>query len=78
LSVFFVAFLPQFARSLGAMVELSVAFMVATFVVFVGYGLAASWVRRHVVQRPHVLAWMRRVFAASFVGLGAKLALTQR
>lgn len=78
LSVFFVAFLPQFAHSLGAMIELSVAFMVATFVVFVGYGLAASWVRRHVVQRPRVLAWMRRVFAASFVGLGAKLALTQR
>jgi threonine/homoserine/homoserine lactone efflux protein len=78
LSVFFVAFLPQFAHGLGAMIELSVAFMVATFVVFVGYGLAASWVRRHVVQRPRVLTWMRRVFAASFVGLGAKLAVTQR
>lgn len=78
LSIFFVAFLPQFAHSLDAMVELSVAFMVATFVVFVGYGLAASWVRRHVVQRPRVLAWMRRVFAASFVGLGARLAVTQR
>jgi len=78
LSVFFVAFLPQFAHSLGSMIELSIAFMVATFVVFVGYGLAASWVRRHVVQRPRVLTWMRRVFAASFVGLGAKLAVTQR
>jgi threonine/homoserine/homoserine lactone efflux protein len=78
LSVFFVAFLPQFAHSLGAMVELSIVFMVATFVVFVGYGLAAAWVRRHVVQRPRVLAWMRRVFAASFVGLGARLAVTQR
>jgi threonine/homoserine/homoserine lactone efflux protein len=78
LSVFFVAFLPQFAHTLGAMVELSIAFMAATFVVFVGYGLAASWVRAHVVQRPRVLAWLRRVFAASFVGLGAKLAVTQR
>jgi threonine/homoserine/homoserine lactone efflux protein len=78
LSVFFVAFLPQFAHSLGAMLELSIAFMVVTFVVFVAYGLAAAWVRRHVVQRPRVLAWMRRVFAASFVGLGTKLAATQR
>jgi threonine/homoserine/homoserine lactone efflux protein len=78
LSVFFVAFLPQFAHSLGPMLVLSIAFMVATFVVFVAYGLAASWMRVHVVQRPRVLAWMRRVFAASFVGLGAKLAATQR
>jgi threonine/homoserine/homoserine lactone efflux protein len=78
LSVFFVAFLPQFAHTLGSMLELSIAFMVATFVMFVAYGLAAAWVRRHVVQRPRVLAWMRRVFAASFVGLGAKLAATQR
>lgn len=78
LSVFFVAFLPQFAHRLGPMLELSVAFMVATFVVFVLYGLAAAWVRRHVVERPRVLAWLRRMFAASFVGLGAKLAVTQR
>jgi threonine/homoserine/homoserine lactone efflux protein len=60
------------------MLELSFAFMAATFVVFVGYGLAAAWVRRYVVARPRVLAWMRRVFAATFVGLGAKLAATSR
>jgi threonine/homoserine/homoserine lactone efflux protein len=83
LSVFFVAFLPQFVRAddphrLARMLELSFVFMAATFVVFVGYGLAAAWVRRHVVQRPRVLTWMRRVFAATFVGLGAKLAVTQR
>jgi threonine/homoserine/homoserine lactone efflux protein len=35
-------------------------------------------VRRHVVTRPRVLTWMRRTFAATFVGLGAKLAATQR
>ena len=78
LSVFFVAFLPQFAHDLGPMVELSVVFMVVTFVVFVLYGLAAVWVRRYVVGRPGVLAWLRRTFAATFVGLGAKLAVTQR
>jgi len=83
LSVFFVAFLPQFVRAddphrLARMLELSFAFMVATFVVFVAYGLAAAWVRRHVLGRPRVLVWMRRVFAGTFVGLGAKLAATQR
>jgi threonine/homoserine/homoserine lactone efflux protein len=83
LSVFFVAFLPQFVRAddphrLARMLELSFAFMVATFVVFAGYGLAASWMRRYVVERPRVLDWMRRTFAVTFVGLGAKLAVTQR
>ena len=83
LSIFFFAFLPQFVTAddsnrLPHMLELSVVFMLVTFVVFVGYGLAASWVRHHVVSRPRVLAWMRRTFAAAFVGLGAKLAFSER
>ena len=53
-------------------------FMLMTFVVFVGYGLFAAAVRRHVIARPQVLTWLRRTFAASFVALGAKLALTTR
>jgi threonine/homoserine/homoserine lactone efflux protein len=52
--------------------------MVMTFVVFVIYGVFAASVRNHVISRPRVLAWMRRTFAAAFVGLGAKLALEQR
>jgi threonine/homoserine/homoserine lactone efflux protein len=83
LSIFFFAFLPQFvavndAHRLLHMLELSTVFMLITFVVFVCYGLAASWVRHHVVSRPRVLTWMRRTFAAAFVGLGAKLALAER
>jgi threonine/homoserine/homoserine lactone efflux protein len=83
LSIFFLAFLPQFVSAgdshrLLHMLELSAVFMVATFVVFVGYGLIASSVRRLVISRPRVLAWMRRTFAAAFVGLGAKLALAER
>jgi threonine/homoserine/homoserine lactone efflux protein len=83
LSIFFFAFLPQFVKPgeshrLSHMFELSVVFMVLTFVVFVGYGLFASWVRSHVISRPRVLVWMRRTFAASFVALGAKLAFTTR
>ena len=83
LSIFFLAFLPQFiaaeeAAPLVRMLALSLVFMLMTFVVFAIYGVFAAAVRRHIVSRPSVLAWMRRSFAAAFAGLGAKLALTER
>jgi threonine/homoserine/homoserine lactone efflux protein len=83
LSIFVLAFLPQFvsageAYPLARMLELSAVFMLMTFVVFVGYGLFAASVRDHVISRPQILAWMRRSFAAAFVALGAKLALADR
>lgn len=83
LSIFFVAFLPQFipageASPLARMLELSGVFMAMTFVVFALYGLFAAAMRDHVVTRPQVMAWLRRTFAAAFVALGAKLALTER
>ena len=83
LSIFFFAFLPQFVQAgeqqpLERMLLLSGVFMLLTFVVFVGYGLFASAIRRHVISRPRILAWMRRTFAAAFVALGAKLALSER
>jgi len=83
LSIFFMAFLPQFVSPrepapLGRMLELSAAFMLMTFVVFVGYGLFAAAIRDHVIARPRVLAWMRRTFAAAFVLLGARLAVETR
>jgi threonine/homoserine/homoserine lactone efflux protein len=83
LSIFFVAFLPQFmdksaASPLVDMLLLSGAFMGVTFVVFALYGLFAAAMRRHVIERPSVMAWMRRTFAAAFVLLGARLALQER
>ena len=83
LSIFFLAFLPQFVSAnephpVPQMIELSVVFMLMTFVVFVGYGLFAASIRDHVITRPRVLTWMRRTFAAAFVGLGIKLALADR
>jgi len=64
----------EFRRKL----ELSAVFMAMTFAVFVGYGLCAARVRRHVMARPGILAWMCRAFAAAFVALGAKLAFADR
>lgn len=83
LSIFFVAFLPQFiapdaAAPLARMLELSGVFMAMTFVIFAFYGVFAAAMRDHVVTRPRVMAWMRRSFAAAFVALGARLALTER
>jgi threonine/homoserine/homoserine lactone efflux protein len=83
LSIFFLAFLPQFVspaepRPLARMLALSGVFMLLTFVVFVGYGLFAAAVRRHIISRPRVLTWMRRSFAAAFAALGVKLALAGR
>ncbi|HYF85372.1 LysE family translocator [Azospirillum sp.] len=83
LSIFFLAFLPQFVsdadpQPLARMLELSGVFMALTFAVFVVYGLFAAAVRDQVVSRPRVLAWMRRSFAAAFAALGAKLALAER
>ncbi|MFF7639053.1 LysE family transporter [Streptomyces canus] len=81
LTIFFLAFLPQFVdpgepRALPRMLALSGAFMLATFVVFAGYGVLAASVRSHVIARPRVMAWLRRSFAGSFVLLGARLATT--
>ncbi len=83
LSIFFLAFLPQFVsvddpHPLSHMLALSAVFMLMTFVVFVGYGLFAASIRDHVISRPGVLTWMRRTFAGAFVVLGARLAVADR
>ncbi len=83
LSIFFLAFLPQFVSAgesnpLSRMLALSAVFMLMTFAVFVGYGLFAAAVRDHVISRPRVLTWMRRSFAGAFAALGARLALADR
>ena len=82
LTIFFVAFLPQFVGdSSGAvwqMLQLSAVFMLVTLVVFAGYGLFAAAVRAHVISRPRVVTWMRRTFAASYAVLAGRLALAER
>jgi threonine/homoserine/homoserine lactone efflux protein len=83
LSIFFLAFLPQFISPnehdpLSLMIVLSAVFMLLTFAVFVGYGLFAAAIRDHIISRPRVLTWMRRTFAAAFAALGARLAFAER
>lgn len=79
LPMFFMAFLPQFIpagspQATAMLVELGLAFVAITGLVMAVYALAAGWLRARVVESPRAMAWLRRVFAASFAGLGAKLA----
>ena len=83
LTIFFLAFLPQFVTPASTapalqMLVLSGVFMAMTFAVFVVYGLLANVFRRAVIESPRVQNWLRRSFAAAFAGLGLTLALAQR
>ncbi len=83
LTIFFVAFLPQFVASnsphaLARLLGLSAVFMLMTFVVFALYGGFAASVRTHLIERPRIVDRLRRLFALSFVALSAKLATTSR
>ncbi|MEM8688039.1 MAG: LysE family translocator [Pseudomonadota bacterium] len=83
LSLFFLAFLPQFVTS-GApnptpqLISLAAIFMALTLVVFIGYGACAALAREYVISRPKVMAWLRGSFAATFGFLGLRLALSER
>ena len=83
LTLFFLAFLPQFIQpgtsdAFAQLVLLSVVFMAMTFVVFVAYGFLAHALRKAVIESPQVQTWLRRGFAAAFAGLGANLAASER
>jgi threonine/homoserine/homoserine lactone efflux protein len=80
LSIFFLAFLPQFlpaglAAPIPRMLLLGGIFMALTCAVFVAYGAFAARIGRHMAGRPSLVIWMRRAFAAAFVALGLRLLL---
>ncbi len=79
LTIFFLAFLPQFIRAdstspLGDMIVLSLVFMLMTFVVFVLYGFLAHGFRQNVLASRRVQSWLKKGFALTFAGLGIELA----
>ena len=83
LTIFFLAFLPQFVEPsasspLAQLLLLSAVFMAMTLAVFVVYGLLAHAFRKAVIESPRVQAWLRRGFAAAFAGLGTQLAFSER
>lgn len=83
LSLFFLAFLPQFvpvdiASPTAHMLLLAAVFMGLTFLVFAGYGAFAAATRKYVISRPRIMNWFRRSFAFAFGALGVKLALSEQ
>ncbi|MBN3561796.1 LysE family translocator [Aliamphritea spongicola] len=83
LSIFFLAFLPQFlptatATPLADMLILSLTFMLMTLLVFIGYGLFAHHVKHYIQHSPTILTWLQRSFAGIFVALSARLASSEQ
>ncbi|TVO59387.1 LysE family translocator [Denitromonas halophila] len=83
LTIFFLAFLPQFiepgaAQPLAQLLLLSGVFMAMTFAVFVAYGFVAHAFRAKVIESTRVQRYLRYGFSAAFAGLGVNLALSER
>jgi len=83
LSVFFLAFLPQFIphtseNVLGSMLMHGSIFMLMTFAVFIVYGFLSSTFSVFIVKSERASIYMQKFFSVSFAALGLKLALSER
>lgn len=83
LTVFFLAFLPQFIPARAPipilnMLVLGGVFMAMTWVVFIGYALLADKARTWIVNSPGKVRHVQRTFAVIFAVLGARLAFSGR
>ena len=83
LSLFFLAFLPQFVPAGGPaplfdMALLGAVFMALTAVVFTAYGTAAAFMRTHVMAQPTVMTGLRCLCAGAFGLLSLRLALAEK
>lgn len=78
LSVFFLAFLPQFIDPAAAyapqMAAMSAIFMGLTFAVFALYGLLAAGVAARALRSERAMTWISRASAAAFAAMGLRLA----
>lgn len=83
LSIFFLAFIPQFvtpgaAAPLAQMLVLSSVFMGMTFVVFAVYGVLSHGFRQFVIDSPRFMTGLQRGFSGIFAALGVNLAFSDR
>jgi threonine/homoserine/homoserine lactone efflux protein len=83
LSIFFLAFLPQFidpnlSSATSQTLIFGTIFMAMTIIIFIGYGLFASLLRHKVLNNPKILRAIKWCFASVFMALGVRLALSER
>ena len=83
LSIFFLAFLPQFVSSnpqepLFEMLLLGVIFMFMTFFVFILYGFMAGYFSQLLLSSEKLTLVIQKFFAGSFAALGLKLAFSEQ
>jgi threonine/homoserine/homoserine lactone efflux protein len=83
LSIFFLAFLPQFidvnlASATSQTLLLGAIFMAMTIVIFICYGMFASLVRQKILNSPKILKAIKWCFASVFMALGVRLALSEK
>lgn len=83
LSLFFLAFLPQFVPIQSQtptlnMFILSGIFMGMTLFIFIIYGLFANSMRIYIINSPKIMKKIQQTFAIMFAMLGAKLAMAER
>lgn len=82
-SIFFLAFLPQFVNpSLGTvpfqMLILGLIFMLTTLIVFSCIGIAGSFLSSKLQKNPKIVKYMNLLTSFVLLSLGVKLALSQR
>jgi len=83
LTIFFLSFLPQFIpintkNSTLSMIILSLFFMLMTLIVFVLYGLFASFISEMVLKSNSIMKNIERSFAVIFAGLAVDLAVSKK
>jgi threonine/homoserine/homoserine lactone efflux protein len=83
LTVFFLAFLPQFLDAPPSLLDarlvaLGGVFMLITLAVFAGYAYASSILRERVLGAPVVRRWFQRTLGALLIGLATRLAILDR
>jgi len=82
-SIFFLAFLPQFVNPQNGniplqMVILGVVFMICTIVIFTSIGVVSNKLGEKIVSNPSVGKYLNIITSGVLLSLGLKLAFSQR
>ena len=82
-SIFFLAFLPQFVTPINGnvpmqMVTLGLIFMALTVVVFSSIGIAGNMLSTKLLEKPNIVKYMNILTSFVLGGLALKLALSSR